>query len=163
MLNSFEHHRVVLFDCTSRKDSPLNESRVISVVRLLARIEGNGISYEAGVLVVLVVIGQLDDGLIGAVRHSLTRTHTAWQRALVARVGVCDSEVMFVASCRLIQGASRVKVHHIDVHMQRPVFFLHQSRAHVPTERSTLSHARRCTGVRGAQGGISGCNWGWNG
>lgn len=55
-----------------------------------------------------------DDGLIAAVRqHAHTRRSS---------VGVCDSEVMFVASCRLIQGAIRVKVHRIDVHMrQRPV------------------------------------------
>lgn len=47
-----------------------------------------------------------------------TRTHAARRSS----VGVCDSEVMFVASCRLIQGAIRVKVHRIDVHMrQRPV------------------------------------------
>lgn len=43
---------------------------------------------------------------------------------------------MFVASCRLIQGAIRVKVHRIDVHMQRPVFFLHRSRARAPTPTS---------------------------
>lgn len=39
---------------------------------------------------------------------------------------------MFVASRWVIQGAIRVKVHRIGVHMQRPVFFfpLQQSRAH---------------------------------
>lgn len=93
------------------------------------------------VVVVLVVVGQPDDELIGTVRqpaHTHAHRLPACIGDRVRPVGVCDSEVMFVASCRLIQGAIRVKVHHIDVHMQRPVFFLHQSRAHVPTERSTL-------------------------
>ena len=91
------------------EDSPRNES----LDSIIGSGRGNGISYvaESGWPVP-------DDGLIAAVRqHTLTHTRTLCRRS---SVGVCDSEVMFVASCRLIQGAIRVKVHRIDVHT-RPV------------------------------------------
>lgn len=52
-------------------------------------------------------------GLALSLTHARTRARTP-RRAVCWAVGVCDSEVMFVASRRVIQGAIRVKVHRID-------------------------------------------------
>lgn len=135
-----EWRRRVRQGLTSRMALCISRGMLGSLARDTRRIGGNGISYEA-VGRHRRPSGQPDDGLIGAVRQlarARAHMHARCHEAAARPVGVCDSEVMFVASCPLIQGAIRVKVHRIDVHMQRPVFFLRRSRALVSDRHSPV-------------------------